>query len=109
MIKTSRYAVAIATAFFSLSAIAQDFYITGPNYFGCIDKEQHNSLLSMILQNDTQAFTKGLGKAIRSGACTRFPQGKRVFGLDVEITTGLIRIRPEGSDIAYWTVRQAIK
>jgi hypothetical protein len=109
MIKTTRYAVAIGTAVFSLTTIAQDFYITGPNYFGCIDKEKHNSLVSMIVQNDTQAFTKGLGKAIKNGACIRFPQGKRVFGLDVEITTGLIRIRPEGSDIAYWTVRQAIK
>jgi len=65
MIKTTRYAVAIGTAVFSLTTIAQDFYITGPNYFGCIDKEKHNSLVSMIVQNDTQAFThlpKGWGK-----------------------------------------------
>lgn len=109
VIKTALYVIIVGMSFFSFTSSAQDYYIRGPNYFGCVNKEKHNNLISIIVNNDTQAFNKGLGNAIKTGDCIRFPKGRKVFGIDVEISTGLIRIRPEGSETSYWTIREAIK
>jgi RecJ-like exonuclease len=89
--------------------ISSDRYITGSNYFGCIEKDRHNRIFAMIVQNDTKAFTKALGAAIPSGACVVLKQGQKVFLDDVEITTGLIKIRPEGEVTSYWAIREVIK
>jgi hypothetical protein len=90
-------------------AQSDDKFITGPDYFGCIDKERHNSLLSMLVQKDEKAFASALARALNSGACVRFPQGRKVFLQDVEITSGLVRLRMEGQEASYWAVREVIK
>jgi hypothetical protein len=84
-------------------------FITGSDYFGCLEKDRHGTLLSMLVQKDEKAFAKSLARALNSGACIRFKQGAKVFLQGVELTSGLIRLRVEGDEASYWAVREVIK
>lgn len=93
----------------ALPVHAQNKRISGGSWIGCVSKEQHGKLTSMIASGDREAFKKGAARAIISGQCILFKQGQFVSLTDTSIFSGMVQVRPAGEPDTYWTNIEAIK
>lgn len=74
-------------------------YITKGNFFACVEREDFENLTSYIVAKDKQAAMSMLDN-IR---CIYLKPGIEVQIMDTAIFSGLVQIRPIGSELTLWT------
>ncbi|MDP9990411.1 hypothetical protein J2W28_000206 [Variovorax boronicumulans] len=75
---------------------------------GCVNREVYDQLTKIAVQGDSEAFTRALGGSIITGQCVIFKRGDLVFIDDTAMFSGLVRLRPKGQVLAYWTAMETI-
>lgn len=83
--------------------------IKDDNYFGCTDKEYFDKLIKYIVDEDIEAFKKGLMAGIITEECTLFKKGEAVYVVDTKIFSGLAKVRRKGNVREYWTNLEALE
>jgi hypothetical protein len=106
--------ISVVGVIFSLSLIsgaahAESKRISSDNACGCMNRDYYTKLLDYSVQNDLEAFKKGLVAGILAGQCTMFKTGEEVFIADTAIFSGLVKVRRQGSIEEYWTTIEAVK
>lgn len=76
--------------------------IRGNTWFGTRSSDQYQKLLSMIIHNDNEAFSKELIALILAGDAVMFKDGEEVF-LRPAFSFGMIKVRRKGDTGEYWT------
>jgi hypothetical protein len=89
-------------------AFAQERVISGPNYFGCQDRDYYEKIVSYVAQKDKVAFNKALYSGFATGDCVMFRSGEPIFLTDVAIFHGLSKVRRKGDTQEYWTSMEAV-
>jgi hypothetical protein len=79
--------------------------ISGQGRFGCADREYFDRLVKMKVQGDEEAVGNGIRIGLVSGQCVMLKAGDPVFVEDRN--WGLIKVRPVGKQIGYWTFMEA--
>ncbi|WP_424682913.1 hypothetical protein [Frateuria sp. YIM B11624] len=75
--------------------------------FGCQSEATAERIGQLNAQNDRAAAVQFVAGNISTGECASFNKGAAVF-VEARTLTGLIKIRPQGTAIAYWTVSEAV-
>lgn len=92
----------------TIPAYSAETYING-DWLGCKDKEEWKTLTSYVSDGDKQAFALGVAIGLRSGRCVEFVNRERIYLVDTQLFSGMIKIRRPGSVATYWTSTDAIK
>ena len=88
-------------------AQAADLHIKGNNQYGCIDKDYFNKTITLVAQDDREAFSKVLSAGLATGICTMFKAGEPVYLAKSGFL--LIKVRRKGETAEYWTNTEAVK
>jgi len=73
-------------------------------FFGCVDKEQYQKIVSYVSDGDQEAYKKALLEALLDGSALFFEKGQIVKVTDNSIWwDSNIQIRPIGATKEYWT------
>jgi hypothetical protein len=72
------------------------------NALGCQDRPEFERLSSMRSSGDRAAFTQAATPAFVAGRCVVLDKGTEVYLEDVAMWSGVAKVRPRGSAIAYW-------
>ncbi len=85
-----------------------EYRISSSHYFGCSSRAYFEKLVRYLVEKDTAAFAQGLDGALGVGICTTFKAGEPVFLVESATSSGMVKIRREGSIAEYWTNSEAI-
>ena len=83
--------------------------INGDHWFGCMDRDEFGRLVNYAVQNDQEAFSQALTRAVYNGTCTLFQNGETVYLTDTGIFSGVVKVRKRGETTEYWTNMEAIQ
>lgn len=73
-------------------------------FFGCVDKEQYQKILSYVSDGDQEAYQKALLAALFDGSAIYFEKGQIVKVIDNSIWWDSdIQVRAMGDTREYWT------
>lgn len=81
-------------------------HIVSPS-FGCQSRKSVQHVIQMDVENDKQAAMQAIQDGIDSGECVSFETGDIVHFEDWKLT-GLTKVRPQGSQLSYWTTTEAV-
>lgn len=94
----------LLVAISAVTASAQDLFITKDNCVVCVLKSDVEKLTSYASVGDSTAF-QSMVDGVR---CTILKPGVEVQRMDVTLG-GLVEIRPMGTTVTVWTVRDNIQ
>ena len=83
--------------------------ISGEKWIGCTDRDQHERLTQYAVQQDLEAFRKGLAAGMVTGTCVMFTSGEVVHIADTAVFSGLVKVRRSGDTTEYWTNLEAVQ
>lgn len=75
--------------------------------FGCQSLDTANQIGKLIGEHDRAAELQLEQQGFANGDCANLDVGTAVYIEEVKLD-GLIRVRPQGSTLAYWTVSNAV-
>lgn len=97
----------------SIEVSAQGIRITADKSWGCSDREYFDKLVKYVMQEDREAFEKGLAAGLLSGKIVRFEKGEEVFRADDSISSSgplkTQKVRRRGEVKEYWIPLSDIK
>jgi hypothetical protein len=93
----------------AVDADAQSRQIAGDHRYGCTSRDYYVQLIGYVVQNDGEAFKKGLTAGMLAGACVMFKSGEPVFIADTAILSELVKVHRQGETPEYWTNIEAVK
>lgn len=88
-------------------AAAQSRQITA-DQIGCKSEEVQDTLVSLAVSGDREAFAKMLLAGIATGNCRKWQIGDTVY-IEKSRWTGTSCLRPQGDVECYWTPREAFR
>ena len=74
-----------------------------------MDRDEFGRLVNYAVQNDQEAFSQALARAVYNGTCTLFQNGETVYLIDTGIFAGVVKVRKRGETTEYWTNMEAIQ
>jgi len=77
-------------------------------FIGCVSEATFKSISAMRNQGDNVATASRLMPELAAGRCVMFKQGDVVFLSDTKIFSGMIKVRPVGVTLEYWTNIEAL-
>jgi len=82
--------------------------ITGDRWFGCVVRQDFERIVGYAVQGDDEAFSSALALELMAGTGYVFNRGESVYVTDTALLSGLIKVRPRGQTLEYWTNVEAI-
>lgn len=84
--------------------IGEKYPVVVDGLFGCVEKEQFQTILGYLTDGDKEAYKKALLGAILDGSAVIFEKGQTANVISNEIAwNSLIKIRIQGDTQEYWT------
>ena len=74
-----------------------------------MDRDEFGRLVNYAVQNDQEALSQALTRAVYNGTCTLFQNGETVYLTDTGIFSGVAKVRKRGETTEYWTNMEAIQ
>jgi hypothetical protein len=77
--------------------------------FGCQSRETFERIINLNAQGDHDAAGTAIALGMAGGECAALERGSEIYVEDTAILAGLVKVRPRGKLVAYWTVRPNIE
>lgn len=83
--------------------------IVGEDWFGFSKKEDLNNATEYANNGDKEAWASAMTKGMLNGTIIRFKNGEKIFVKDIEMFSGIVKLRRKGDTKEYWTNYEAIQ
>ena len=75
--------------------------------FGCQSLDTANQIGKLIGEHDKAAELELTQRAFATGDCANLDAGQEVY-IEESHSTGLVKVRPKGHSVTYWTVSNVV-
>lgn len=75
--------------------------------FGCQSLDTANQIGKLIAEHDKAAELEFTQRAFATGDCANLDAGQEVY-VEESQSAGLIKVRPKGHSVTYWTVSNVV-